>query len=66
VDCWDNCVTACVACNTRKGNRTPAEAGMALLTRPRAPQWHVVWLERRRGEAAAEMAAWQPYLGMAS
>src|SRR3954470_12370213 len=27
-----NIVTACVACNNRKGNRTPAEARMPLLT----------------------------------
>jgi len=27
-----NVVTACVACNNRKGNRTPAEARMPLLT----------------------------------
>ena len=27
-----NIVTACVACNTRKGNRTPEEARMPLLT----------------------------------
>lgn len=28
---WDNLVTACIDCNSRKGNRTPAEAGMGLL-----------------------------------
>jgi 5-methylcytosine-specific restriction endonuclease McrA len=28
----ENLVTACVACNTRKGNRTPEEARMPLLT----------------------------------
>ncbi len=25
---WDNVVTACAACNLRKGNKTPGEAGM--------------------------------------
>ena len=28
----ENLATACVACNTRKGNRTPTEARMPLLT----------------------------------
>lgn len=28
----ENLVTACVGCNTRKGNRTPEEARMPLLT----------------------------------
>ncbi|MEN9209290.1 MAG: HNH endonuclease, partial [Thermostichus sp. DG02_2_bins_29] len=34
---WDNVVTACERCNQRKGNRTPEEANMPLLSRPRAP-----------------------------
>ena len=32
----ENLVTACVACNTRKGSRTPEEARMPLLT-PQRP-----------------------------
>jgi 5-methylcytosine-specific restriction endonuclease McrA len=36
---WDNVVTACRECNHRKGGRTPEEAGMELLTRPRQPQY---------------------------
>lgn len=34
---WDNVVTACEKCNSRKGDRTPAEAGMQLSTKPKAP-----------------------------
>lgn len=34
---WDNVVAACVQCNHRKGSRTPAEAGMRLVTPPKAP-----------------------------
>jgi 5-methylcytosine-specific restriction endonuclease McrA len=34
---WENIVTCCVACNRRKGGRTPAEAGMHLLRGPRRP-----------------------------
>ncbi len=26
-DAWENCVAACLACNVRKGDRTPVEAG---------------------------------------
>ena len=33
---WTNVVTACRSCNTRKGNRTPEEAGMPLLYVPYA------------------------------
>lgn len=34
---WDNIVTACQPCNTAKSNRTSLEAGLTLLTKPKAP-----------------------------
>lgn len=34
---WQNLVTACMRCNTRKGNRTPEEAGMKLSQKPVKP-----------------------------
>jgi len=34
---WENCVAACRACNQRKDNRTPEEAGMKLLAVPYIP-----------------------------
>jgi 5-methylcytosine-specific restriction endonuclease McrA len=34
---WDNVVTACKTCNTKKGNRKPSEAAMTLLRSPKAP-----------------------------
>ncbi len=34
---WDNVVIACGSCNSRKGNRTPKEAGLSLKTTPKAP-----------------------------
>ena len=34
---WDNVASACVPCNLRKAGRTPAQAGMKLLTVPKAP-----------------------------
>jgi 5-methylcytosine-specific restriction endonuclease McrA len=35
---WENVVVACVKCNLKKGNRTPQEAGMQLLTKPIKPK----------------------------
>jgi 5-methylcytosine-specific restriction endonuclease McrA len=35
---WTNIVTACRGCNSRKGNRTPEQAGMTLLSRPVRPK----------------------------
>lgn len=37
---WTNVVTACVPCNSRKGNRFPEEAGMRLVRPPRKPAGH--------------------------
>jgi 5-methylcytosine-specific restriction endonuclease McrA len=57
-----NIVTACVSCNGRKGNRTPAEARMPLMTSQSALR---VKLERvvlcHYAEARAE---WRKYLFM--
>lgn len=36
---WENLVSACERCNGRKNNRTPDEAKMKLLRRPRRPIW---------------------------
>jgi 5-methylcytosine-specific restriction endonuclease McrA len=36
---WLNTVAACGRCNQRKGDRTPAEAGMPLRVSPWAPSW---------------------------
>lgn len=39
---WQNTVAACDRCNQRKGDRTPAEAGMLLRFKPTAPTWAAV------------------------
>ena len=35
---WENIVCACVACNVKKGGRTPREAHMALIRKPEKPK----------------------------
>lgn len=34
---FDNCVASCRSCNSRKGGRTPREAGMSLSAKPYQP-----------------------------
>lgn len=34
---WENIVTCCIACNRRKGGRTPAQAGLELVRKPKRP-----------------------------
>jgi 5-methylcytosine-specific restriction endonuclease McrA len=36
---WENIVCSCIRCNTRKANRTPQEAGMTLIRKPKRPKW---------------------------
>lgn len=55
VDGWMNCITACRACNGRKGNRLPEEAHMALLYLPYVPSLHEDMILRGRRIVADQM-----------
>lgn len=36
---WENVVCSCKECNTKKANRTPKQAAMSLVRRPKKPVW---------------------------
>lgn len=36
---WENIVTSCIKCNTRKANRLPHQADMHLIKKPERPKW---------------------------
>ena len=60
---WENVVVACLECNKRKANRTPAGAGMRLRRRPRQPRWSprlavAVAHRRESWEAFVSRAYW--------
>jgi 5-methylcytosine-specific restriction endonuclease McrA len=38
ISTWENIVCACVACNVKKGGRTPKEAHMHLIRKPEKPK----------------------------
>lgn len=40
---WENCVLACLPCNKRKADRTPAEAHMPLRKVPVRPKWRPLY-----------------------
>lgn len=46
---WDNIVTSCVRCNTRKANKLPHEANMHPLHKPVAPRWRPLFGVRENG-----------------
>ena len=36
---WENIVTCCIECNRKKGGKTPREAGLTLVRRPKRPTY---------------------------
>lgn len=59
---WGNVVTACGPCNHRKGDCTPAEAGMPLRRKPYRPRYIAVAL---LGHAESR-EVWEKYLAYGS
>ena len=58
--CWENILTSCQTCNLKKGNRTPQEANMKLLSKPKKPSWvPVSVIPIRRGSIPEQ---WVNYL----
>lgn len=54
---WENLVAACYACNNRKGDMTPEEAGMTLAAKPRPFGMH-----QKHRQAAVDEPLWDKYL----
>lgn len=36
---WENIVTSCIKCNSKKANRLPHQANMHLIKKPERPRW---------------------------
>lgn len=56
---WDNVVAACRRCNTKKGGRTPEQAGLSLVSQPRLPPPRG-WVAIANGTNPDP--TWEPYL----
>ncbi|MCC6147441.1 MAG: HNH endonuclease [Anaerolineaceae bacterium] len=56
---WTNLVTACSACNHRKGGRTIMEAELRLLRQPKEPSSSAAYVF---GRHAKEYTEWQDFL----
>lgn len=54
---WDNCVLACVRCNSTKGDRDLKSTGLSLLRPPRPPRW-TPYLNLRPSEW---LDSWSPF-----
>jgi len=59
---WENVVLCCRKCNLRKGDRTPEEAGMKLLKKPKPPAWESIFMEDFPQD---KRKTWQQFLDFA-
>lgn len=59
---WTNIVTACMACNVAKGNRTLAESGLRLLALPTVPTSRQLYENGRGVPRRKYHASWRDYL----
>lgn len=57
VSSWENCVLACVACNKRKADRTPAQAGLRLRKQPIRPAWKPLY-----AASTLRIASWSKFV----
>ena len=65
---WENIVCSCIECNTHKANRTPAEAGLHLIRKPKRPKWRPfvqinVGLHHDSWKHFIDLAYWNVELG---
>ncbi len=61
-DIWENVVSACFHCNSRKANRTPQQAHMPLLAVPYRPSWIEHLILSNRNILADQMAFLKTHL----
>lgn len=56
---WENVVTACKPCNSKKGNKLPVECGMYPIKTPVRPDWVKLWAKKRYHPIQAKYVAEQ-------
>ncbi|MBX5484365.1 MAG: HNH endonuclease [Myxococcaceae bacterium] len=59
---WENVVCSCIACNLKKGGRTPEQASMRLLKKPVRPRWTPLM---RGAHKRVTYREWLPFLNVA-
>jgi 5-methylcytosine-specific restriction endonuclease McrA len=66
---WENIVCSCIDCNALKANRTPQEAGLHLIRKPKRPKWrpfvqiNVGWPCHESWKHFIDLAYWNVELG---
>ena len=57
---WTNCVLACIDCNSKKADRTPAQAHMKLRKEPVRPAWKPIYADRMN-----QVKSWSKFISEA-
>jgi hypothetical protein len=57
---WENCVLACIPCNRKKADKTPAQAGMKLRREPKKPDQIMHQFDSHK-----PIKSWTAFIGMA-
>jgi len=67
VSSWEHCVLASMACNKRKADRTPEQAGVKLRKRPTRPTWKPPGTDAQRwsAEHTTRIASWSKFVSEA-
>jgi 5-methylcytosine-specific restriction endonuclease McrA len=58
---WDNLVTCCRKCNTKKGDKSPEKAGMKLARMPKRPRY-TPYISLNKYVAGTKHEVWKDYL----
>lgn len=58
---WENIVTSCAPCNTYKGDKTPEQAGLRLLRKPKKPP-HFHHVKYKIGRSDHKREQWFDYM----
>lgn len=59
---WDNIVCSCLACNIKKGGRTPKQAGLKLVRKPEKPKRSPILSQKLTQE---KYQSWRSFLDSA-
>ena len=58
---WENLVTCCRRCNTKKGDKAPEKIGMKLMRQPRRPRY-TPYISLNKYVAGTKHDVWRDYL----
>ena len=61
---WENIVTSCIRCNTKKGNKLPHQAGMFPIKEPKAPTWRPFMCLAEKTARRKVHSSWRHFLDL--